>query len=173
MIITYHGDQCFKIQSGKFALITDPLPRFKGDVTLITTPQTDPEWPPVPHQFAGPGEYEAHGIPIRGFASNKGNTAYITTIDSIRLCFLGGATNLDQEAQEKITDAIDILFVPTGIDQKIIKQLQPKIVIPSYAKSISLTAFLKAVEQTATPQDKLTIKHKDLPAKLTVTPLKA
>ena len=66
------------------------------------------------------------------------------------------------EIAEQLED-VDILFIPiTEQSEKIIKQLEPKIVIPA---SPDYQQLLKAFNQKAEPQEKLTIKKKDLEGK--------
>src|SRR3989344_7668906 len=91
MVINYCGEKCFKIQSGKVSLVVDPLPRFKGDITLLTGPWKDAakEWPPVEGQIYGPGEYEKLEVEINGFPMRGTQTAYTLVMEEIRLCFLG------------------------------------------------------------------------------------
>ena len=77
----------------------------------------------------------------------------------------------------------DILFVPAsgapflGVAEaaKLIRQLKPKIVIPSLfkvsglkRKAGDLKDFFKEMDQGPKAQDKLVIKKKDLPSKLEV-----
>ena len=71
MVINYCGEKCFKIQSGKLGIVSDPLPRFKGNIVLFTQP-IDLEkmaWPPTANQISGPGEYEIKGVNISGYNS--------------------------------------------------------------------------------------------------------
>ena len=56
---------------------------------------------------------------------------------------------------------------------KVIKQIQPKIVIPSYKKPDELKEFLKEVEKKAEPEEKLVIKKKELTPGTKVVVLKA
>ncbi len=164
MVINYCGEKCFKIQSGKVSLVVDPLPRFKGDITLLTGPWKDAakEWPPVVGQIYGPGEYEMLEVEISGWPMKGTQTAYSLVMEEIRLCFLGdGGEEIDPTILEKLGD-VDILFAPAGISAKSIKQIQPKIVIPFYKKPEQLKEFLKEVEQKSEPQEKLVIKKKEI-----------
>ena len=131
----------------------------------------------------GPGEYEIKDVFIKGFKSEskyKGedriNTIYTVNLENMNLCFLGALSTKDlpSEVAESIDD-IDILFVPVGADgvlspadaSKLAVKLEPKLVIPLYFNdSAALKAFLKeAGEESQKPQDKLTIKKKDLDGK--------
>ena len=76
---------------------------------------------------------------------------------------------LGSEIQEEIGTP-DILFIPVGggnvIDEekavKIINQIEPRIVIPMHYKKPD--DFLKEIGEKVQPEEKLTIKKKDLPS---------
>jgi L-ascorbate metabolism protein UlaG (beta-lactamase superfamily) len=128
----------------------------------------------------GPGEYEIKDVFIKGFKSeskyggeDRLNTIYTVNLENMNLCFLGAHSNKDlpSEVAEAIDD-VDILFVPVGDDgvlspadaNKLAVKLEPKLIIPLYfGNNAALKAFLKeAGEEDAKPQDKLTLKKKDL-----------
>ncbi|MDP1625204.1 MAG: MBL fold metallo-hydrolase [bacterium] len=128
----------------------------------------------------GPGEYEIKGVFIKGFKTEskyKGeeriNTVYTVNLENMNLCFLGAISSkeLPSEVAESIDD-IDILFVPVGAEgslspadaSKLAVNLEPKLIVPLYFDDkAALKAFLKeAGEEAQKPQDKLTIKKKDL-----------
>jgi len=169
MVINYCGENCFKIQSGKLSVIIDPVPRFKGDIVLKTAIS---HLPPLAtgNEIAGPGEYEMQGVEITGWSAGdkKNQTVYLVKMEGINLCFLGTASeNLAPNLLEKLGE-VDILFVSTAVNSKTIKQIQSKIIIPSYEKPDALKTFLKNLEQKPSPQEKLTIKKKGLPDKTKV-----
>lgn len=195
MIITYHGEGCFRIQSGDFSLVVDPTSeRFKADITLRTLapqgePATGPLRPGNPHEITTAGEYEISGVMVRGFqlpdGSNTPTTrksrefkiAYAVQWEEMRLGFLGRASEmLDPETLEQFAD-IDILFIPLDAPYlsgeaaaKIVKQLEPRIVIPTLSKNPK--SLLKELGQTAEPTEKLSIKKKELGTGLKVVWLK-
>jgi hypothetical protein len=161
-------------------LISTNLPDFNG---IDQASRGDKE----PFAITGPGEYEIGGIFIRGFLSNTKydgkdsiNTIYLLNLEGMNLCFLGALSSIssiDSQALEALDD-IDILFVPIGGDgvltpaeaNKIAVQLEPKIIIPThYGDGLSATAlksFLKeGGEEGIKPEDKLTLKKKDLEGK--------
>ena len=141
-----------------------------------------------PFIIDGPGEYEVKGMRITGIASyhdkKKGeerglNTIYLIKVDGIRTCHLGDL------GQEKLTDSqleaigdIDVLMIPVdGVYTlsareavKIVKQIEPGIVIPMHYKLPGLTEKLADVKDFLKeaglngekPVDKLTLKKKDL-----------
>ncbi len=138
--------------------------------------------------ITGPGEYEFRSIVIRGIPSfhddkkgaKKGkNTIYAIEWEDMRLVHLGdyGEAELRSEVQEAIGTP-DILFVPVGggdtIDAemaaKLVSQIEPRIIVPMHYKISGLKdklegveAFLKEMGEKAPPEDRLTIKKKDLP----------
>ena len=141
----------------------------------------------------GPGEYEYKGVTIQGIASfhdnqsgkkHGANTIYRVEIEDIALLHMGdfGENELRPEVKEKIGN-IDIVFLPIGADSvmdpetaaEIANQIEPKIIIPmhynleSEAKQKSLLKeFLDETgAHNVKPEEKLTIKKKELPEKET------
>ncbi len=141
-----------------------------------------------PFLIEGPGEYEIKGVSVQGIPAFHDNsqgkergkmTIYTIGAEEMRLCHLGdlGQKELTDEQVEEIGE-IDILFAPVGghpLDAKaaseIISQIEPRIVIPMHynlpgvkPENETVEKFLKVmgVEKTE-PQEKLTIKQKDLP----------
>ncbi len=199
MVITFYGEGCFKVQSGDLVVLTDPFdkntgltpPRFKSDITLktltlipIIDQQIDES---IGHPIWGPGEYNIKDVNINGFllsgeSSEKFlKTVYLAEVENIKLCFLGHISEAPEPAILERLGEIDILFIPAGgapfINQKsaakLIKQIQPKIVVPCFFKipSLKRTAdkletFLDEFNGSKTKesegQDKLVIKKKDL-----------
>lgn len=146
-----------------------------------------------PFVIASPGEYDIKGVKVRGifsFHDNEGgkergtNTIYIIGIENMRLCHLGdlGQKELNEEQLEDIGN-VDILMVPVGghrtLDAEwasgVIKQIEPKIVIPMHYKVPSLNIDLDSVDKFLKEMgadkkeavEKLTIKKRELPAEET------
>ena len=170
------------------------LPNLSDDILLVTHNHKDhnnvKDVKGTPFLVQGPGEYEVKGVFIQGIPSfhddkegkEKGqNTIYIIEAEDMRFCHLGdlGQKQLKDEQLEKI-DSVDVLMIPVGgeytIDstsaQKIISQIEPKIVIPMhYAlpklkfKLDEVSKFLKTMgkKDEIAPVDKLTIKQSALP----------
>jgi len=143
----------------------------------------------TPFLIQGPGEYEVKEVFIQGIPSfhddkegkERGlNTIYMIEAEDLRFCHLGdlGQKQLTDEQLEKI-DRVDVLMIPVGgeytIDssaaQKIISQIEPKIVIPMHyalpklkMKLDEVAKFLKSMgKNSVTPQDKLIVKMSTLP----------
>lgn len=200
MVITWLGQACFKIQSGELVIVIDPFskeigltpPRFRSDLVLITHGHYDhsnaESLTGDPLVISGPGEYEAKGTYIKGAetfhdaaqGSIRGlNTAYVIQLEDLCLAHLGdfGEKEIRSETLETLGD-VDILMIPVGgtytIDgekaAEIVKQIEPRIVIPMHYKipllKISLSGaenFLKELGAAdKEPQEKLVVKKKDL-----------
>src|SRR3989344_628819 len=135
-----------------------------------------------PFVVRGPGEYEVKGVAVRGFGvptrygkSATINTIYSIALEGMNLCFLGalGAADIPAAAKQEL-DQIDILFVPVGggdvLDHaaayKLAVSLGPKVIVPMHYDASTLKSFLKEAGAEGTkPQEKLTVKRKDLEGK--------
>jgi len=198
MIITYHGKQFFKIQHGDTIFACNPISkefkmpsgkstRFGATVALVTTelPECNGTEQVTyagkdPFVIQGPGEYEIGGIFIRGIYNEthiknetKVNTAYFTTIDNIKIGFLGYMSGKLSGDIKEAAEGVDILFVPVGEDvdgqmnahdaHAAVVSLEPKIVIPMGYNEKTLPLFLKeAGVKMRDSIEKLTVKRKDL-----------
>ena len=189
MILTYHGGDFVKAQSGDTIVAVNPISKssklktskFGADVALISTNDADHNGveevtfgTKIPFVASGPGEYETKDIFIKGFTSEgeRGsiNTIYSVLFDGIHLCFLGAIISDDlKDATEELSD-IDILFVPISslgaeAAEKISTKLEPKLIVP-LGSDAEIKAFLKEAGESAPEKmEKLTIKKKDLEGK--------
>ena len=129
-----------------------------------------------------PGEYESHGVFVQGvLASDSTTTMYYLEIERLKVVFLGALNNGTlSEAQQEVLEDPDILIIPVGGGQvigakqaaQIVKQLEPRLVIPMHYKTTGVKAklpdtpdmFLKelGVKDVETVE-KLKITTKDLP----------
>jgi hypothetical protein len=191
MILTYHGKDFIKAQSGDTIMAVNPISKssklkttkFGADVALISTIDADHNGieevtfgTKVPFVAVGPGEYETKDIFIKGFLSEgedkKINTIYTALFDGINLCFLGAlaSSDLPEEAVESLID-IDILFVPVSdalpADKayKLAVSLEPKLIIP-LGDEADVKKFVKEAGGSSPEKtEKLTLKKKDLDGK--------
>ncbi|MBI3442262.1 MAG: MBL fold metallo-hydrolase [Candidatus Sungbacteria bacterium] len=202
MIITRYGHSCFKIQSGDLVLVTDPFakdigltpPRMRAGIVTISHGHFDHNNTETlggePFIVDSPGEYETSGVYIHGIetfhdsahGAERGlNTMYTINIEDLTIAHLGdfGEDALRPETADEIGD-VDILMIPVGgtytVDAKqaakIVKQLEPRFVIPMHyaVKGLSfkidgVDLFLKEMGAgTVTPVEKFTIKKKDIGA---------
>lgn len=166
--------------------------RFGADIALVSLNDKDMNGVDTvahgdkkPFAVTGPGEYEIKGIFIKGFKSDSHyggskeariNTIYSITLEGMNLCFLGAIDSKDLSAEIKeALDDIDVLFVPIGgslspaTAYELAVKLEPRLIIPmqySDASDKNLKTFLKeAGEEGIKPEDKLTLKKKDLEGK--------
>ncbi|MDP2629751.1 MAG: MBL fold metallo-hydrolase [Candidatus Harrisonbacteria bacterium] len=201
MTIQWYGEGCFKIQSSDTVILIDPVdkstglsaPRFKHDILMKTSlealsPEKDfAREESEAYVIYGPGEYEIQGVQITGWPLKKDlesgslNSIFRVKMEDLRLGFLGGLASFNEpEMLEELGD-IDILFIPGGntpyLSQgeaaKLVRQIEPRMVIPSHIKAKGLKrksqgpeAFLKELSLSAQPQEKITIKFKDLTEKM-------
>lgn len=182
-------------------------PRFKTDVVIKTlmTPLSPEDEKPVAANdqdatiggseavvIAGPGEYEVKGIQITGWPLMKSSgkdvlrSIFKIKTDDISVGLLGHLSAFnDPEILEELGD-VDILIIPGGgepyIKQadaaKLIRQIEPRMVIPSFfkvpglkRKSEDVAEFLKELGMKSEPADKVSIKHKELGDKMQVAVL--
>lgn len=138
MIITYFGEQFFKIGQGEMVLAFNPVSKtakssvsahFGSDIAFITTNyslfngvEQLSHGERMPFIISGPGDYEVKDVFVKGVMSKaiiSGkdyiNTIYSFTLDNIKVAFLGALADseISKEAQEVI-DSPDILFIPIG-----------------------------------------------------------
>lgn len=191
MILTYHGGDFVKAQSGDTIVAINPISKsskqkttkFGADVALISVNDADHNGveevtfgTKIPFVASGPGEYEVKNIFIKGFGSkgvkDKINTIYSVNFDGMHLCFLGALANEDlpEDAVEDLSE-IDILFTPTNGTltpaklYKLATALEPKLIIP-LGEDADIKAFLKEAGESASEKtEKLTLKKKDLDGK--------
>lgn len=190
MILTYHGGDFVRAQSGETIVAVNPISKssklkttkFGADVALISTNDADHNGVEevtfgnkIPFVASGPGEYEVKDIFIKGLHSKgekeKVNTIYSVQFDGIHLCFLGALASdeIPEDALEELAE-IDILFTPTNGAlspaklYKLATALEPKLIIP-LGGDADTKAFLKEAGESAEKMEKLTIKKKELEGK--------
>ena len=200
MTITWYGQSCFRLEAKEGSILIDPFdkeiglkpPRIKDDVVLVTHQHHDhnaiADANPEAFIIQNPGEYENHGIAIRGiqsFHDNKEgterglNTIYVLKAEDLNICHLGDLGHVLTDHQVEDIGDIDILMIPVGgtytIDAKtaveVINQIEPKIVIPMHYKvDASLNKvldgpekFMKELGLTPEKVEKYKIAKKSLP----------
>lgn len=162
MELTYFGANCLRVVTKKAQIVVDdnleqlgqkPVTK-PGDISLKTFKDiADHE---SRFKIDMPGEYETAGVVIHGIAARAHmdeegkHSAVIYTVeaDGIRLAILGHIfPDLSEDQLEQI-GMVDIAIVPVGgngytLDGvgalKIIKAIEPKIIIPSHYADKSLT----------------------------------
>lgn len=183
MIITHQGGNYFKIQAGDLAILVDPENQrsYRGTQIIVNTikpalaekPEEGSEIQPV--WIDNQGEYEVKGIRVQGWSTGfnpktkREHTAYRILFDEISIVILGALTEpISPEIISELSDT-DIVIAPAGgapylaqhAVAKIIRQMEPGMVIPSLYKDVK--PFLKELDRTDTkPEEKLVIKKKDI-----------
>jgi L-ascorbate metabolism protein UlaG (beta-lactamase superfamily) len=164
MVINYFGNGCFRLQSGDTSILVNPENgRLKADIILRTIISTE-EGPETDSgdsaTIAFPGEYEVKGIEIVGFPIVAESTEKFVLLGHL-------SAPIDATLVEEFGDP-DVLILPVGgghflepaIAAKIAKQLEARIVIPSFYKNSD--EFLKALGKKADVVEKFVFKQKDL-----------
>lgn len=179
MIINYFGQNCFRLQSGEKSILVDPISqRLKADIVLRTIIPTNFSLSLPPNEFAFAGEYEAGGIEIYGFQVESESTdKFVKTIfmvfwEDIKFVFLGPISKILEEDFIDEISAPDVLFIPAsgkpfireeeGV--KLIKILEPRIIIPSFFER-EPKEFFKLLSQKPQAQEKFVFKKKDIISK--------
>lgn len=162
------GARC---QVGDFVMLVNPASERKANLILRTKIELPISFPLSPEVVAGAGEYEISGVRVKGVNLDKDsqalNTFYAAELEGIRLAFLGELG--DQPAGEPLgkLGTVDILFFSAGSSKlntkqitTLIKQVDPKIIIPTDDKTAKLLA--EGLGQKVKVEEKLVIKKKDL-----------
>lgn len=181
MVINYFGNGCFRLQSGETSVLVNPENnRLKADVTLKTLTATaadaaadrDERTDEVVISFAG--EYEEKEIEILGFPVPEESTekflktAYAVLWEGMKFVFLGHLSKpMDATLMEEFSEP-DVLILPVGgghflepeVAAKIAKQLEARVVIPSFYKDPA--EFVKAIGKKAEEMDRFVFKQKDI-----------
>jgi L-ascorbate metabolism protein UlaG (beta-lactamase superfamily) len=200
MEISWLGHSCFRLKGNQATVITDPYPPNLGyklgklTASIVTVSHQHPGHSYVegvgggPRVVKGPGEYEISGVLIMGIAtfhdSEKGavrgkNTAYHMEIDEIAVCHLGDLGNVLTSEQVEELDNVDVLLLPVGgvstinapLAAEVVRQLEPKVVIPMHYKTPVLKRELESVDRflkeigakDVAPQPKLSVTKSNLP----------
>ncbi len=200
MDISWLGHSCFRIKGSHAIVITDPYSPSLGyslgkpTARIVTVSHQHSGHAYVrgisgePRLVIRPGEYEISGVLIIGIATfhdgEKGrkrgrNTVYVMEIDEISVCHLGDLGHVLTAEQVEEIDNVDVLLLPVGgvstIDApmaaEVVRQLEPKVVIPMHYKTQALSRELEPVERflkeigvkEVNPQPKLSFTRSSLP----------
>ena len=176
MHFSWYGQSCFKIQAKDATIIVDPFdygvtglnpPRSKADVVVYSHRHGDHagEYKQADFAIVGPGEYEVKGVHFYGFPvphdGENGkrlgfSSAFLIETEDLKVLHLGdlGAKNLTSEQIEELGD-VDIVLVPVGgiytLDaedaEKLVRQIEPHVVIPMHYAVPKLKLKLDGVEK--------------------------
>lgn len=187
MQISWLGYSAFKITSNGGTIITDPIDsasNFKihkqgADLVVASKAGADNEsvMSGTPFIITDPGEYEVKSVFVHG-VEDGGALVYMITIEDMQIAYLGAFPSRDlSEVHVALLEGADILIVPVGGGNvakasdaaKIISQVEPRIVIPSYfsvsgSKGLdNISVFLKEYSAVHETVEKLKVGKKDLP----------
>ena len=175
MDVTWLGHSCFRIKGSQAVIVTDPYPPDLGyspgklTAGIVTVSHQHPSHSYVqgiggePRLVTGPGEYEISGVLIIGIATfhdadgggKRGkNTVYLMEVDGISVCHLGDLGHALTAGQAEEIDDVDVLLLPVGgvstvdapMAAEVIRQIEPKAVIPMHYKTPVLNRELEPVE---------------------------
>jgi L-ascorbate metabolism protein UlaG (beta-lactamase superfamily) len=198
--IAWLGHSCFRIKGSNAVIITDPFPPDLGytlgklTANIVTLSHEHPSHSYVqgiggePRIIKGPGEYEISGVLIIGIAAfhdtQRGqargkNTVYVMEIDGVSVCHLGDLGHVLSSEQVEEIGNVDVLLLPVGgrstinstLASEVIRQLEPKAVIPMHYKTPSIKreldpvdVFLKEMGMgQIEPRPKLSLSKSNLP----------
>ena len=200
MEISWLGHSCFKLKGRKATVITDPYSPDLGyslgkpTANIITVSHQHPGHAYTegiggnPRAVNAPGEYEISGVLVIGIATfhdkDRGkirgkNTIYLIEIDEVSICHLGDLGHVLTAEQVEELGNIDVLLLPVGgnstinapVAAEIVRQLEPKVVVPMHYKTEALNRELEPVARflkeigahDVTPQAKLSFTKSNLP----------
>ena len=190
MKINRISESCLKIlvrpkKGKKINILIDPFNgriKTKIDILLLTEAgRKTITCKGKPFLISGPGEYEVQDVFIRGISARKSKeqnqsdlTIYTIESGRMRTCYLGhfGQRELTSRQLETI-GAVDVLIVPVAEAllgkeiQKIVSQVEPKVIIPIEYKKKKLKAklrdFLKEMGIKKIEQEKgINLKRKEI-----------
>jgi L-ascorbate metabolism protein UlaG (beta-lactamase superfamily) len=182
-------------------VVTDPYPPDLGyslgkpTAHIVTVSHQHPNHVYVqgvggePRLITGPGEYEIRDVLVIGVATfhdaekgrNRGkNTVYLMEIDEVAVCHLGDLGHVLTADQVEEIGNVDVLLLPVGgvstitapIAAEVVRQLEPKAVVPMHYKTPAISWELESVERflkeigvkQLEPQPKLSFTKSSLPA---------
>ena len=196
MDINWLGHSCFKIRGRQASIVTDPYPPDLGyslgkpTADIVTVSHQHPSHNyhqgvgGEPRLITGPGEYEIAGVLIIGIATfhdaeggqKRGkNTIYLMDVDGVAICHLGDLGHVLTAEQVEEIDDVDMLLLPVGgvstinasMAAEVIRQLEPKVVVPMHYKTPVLNRELGPVEKFL---KEMGIERLDSQPKLSLTP---
>jgi L-ascorbate metabolism protein UlaG (beta-lactamase superfamily) len=206
MELHWLGHSCFRIKGSRTTVITDPYSPNLGYslgklvANIVTVSHQHPGHANIagidgaPKIVCGPGEYEIAGVLIIGMPTyhdqvegkERGkNTIYVMDVDEVTICHLGDLGHALTAGQVEEIGKVDVLLLPVGgvstIDataaSKIVRQLEPRVVVPMHYKTEVLPWELEPVDKflkemgvkEVIPQSKLSLTRSSLPSNMQVS----
>jgi len=205
MEISWLGHSCFRIKGTQGIVITDPYSPQSGysldkpTAKIVTVSHQHPGHSYVqgisgePRLITKAGEYEIGGITVLGVityhdgegGSKRGrNTAYLIEVDDVAICHLGDLGHVLTGRQVEEIGNVNVLLLPVGgvstinasMAAEVVRQLEPKIVVPMHYKTPVLGRELEPVDKflkemgvkNVTTQPSLSVSKSTLPENLQV-----
>jgi L-ascorbate metabolism protein UlaG (beta-lactamase superfamily) len=176
MKISWLGHASFLLEMGNYKLVTDPAgekvsyPNYKGKVDIVTVSHEHFDHNAIdtlngePVIIRKPGISKINGLTIQGIEtfhdrnggmSRGSNTVFKIVAEDITVVHLGDLGHPLEKRHIKEIGLPDVLLLPVGgvytIDAddafEVVKQLNPRIVIPMHYKTPSLSFNLAPVEE--------------------------
>ncbi|APV43519.1 L-ascorbate metabolism protein UlaG, beta-lactamase superfamily [Dehalogenimonas formicexedens] len=210
MEIKYLGHSCFRIKGKNTTVITDPFAPELGftpgkqtaNIVTVSHQHNGHNYTSgVSGEFrvvSRPGEYEIGDAILIGLPSfhdsEKGllrgkNVIFVISVDDVVICHLGDLGEPLSESKAEELGNVDILLVPVGDMSalnannaaRLVRQIEPAIVIPMHYKLPQGTRELEPVEKFlgemgssgVVPQPKLVVTKANLPLPTQVVVLEA
>jgi L-ascorbate metabolism protein UlaG (beta-lactamase superfamily) len=210
MEINWYGYSCFRLKGKNTTVITDPFtPELgysleKASANIVTVSHGHPNHSNTqaiggnPRIISRPGEYEIGGVLIIGISTPHDvepggtlgkNTAYAIEVDDVTIAHLGDLGQPLTSNQIEELGNVDVLMIPVGGGNTIsasqaaslVRNIEPKLVIPMHYKTLTLTKELDAVDKflkemgvtESVPQPKITVTRATLPPTTQVMVLSA
>jgi len=170
MELQYYGGNCLKITTKKATIVVDDNLAQLGqktivkenDIALRTSPKLIPEHK-ARFSAETPGEYEiagvvVHGIAARAHMDSEGEQSaviYVVGKEDIKIAILGHIYPELSDDQVEQIGHVDVAVVPMGNSGytmdgigalKVIKQIEPKVVIPTHYADKALKYKVPQVE---------------------------
>jgi L-ascorbate metabolism protein UlaG (beta-lactamase superfamily) len=205
MDITWLGHSCFRIKGSRATIVTDPYSKDLGyslgkpNARIVTISHEHPGHCYAegvggqPRVVRRPGEYEISDVLIIGIATfhdreggkKRGkNTVYLMEIDEVAVCHLGDLGHVLTNEQIEDIGNVDVLLLPVGgvstinapLAAEVVRQLEPKVVIPMHYKTPALKWELEPVDRflkemgakQVSSQPKLSVSKSNLPPNIQV-----
>jgi len=210
MEIKYLGHSCFRIKGKNTMVITDPyapelgfsLGKQTANIVTVSHQHSGHNYSAgvtgEPRVVSRPGEYEIGDAILIGLPSfhdsEKGlirgkNVIFVISVDDLVICHLGDLGEPLTESKVEELGNVDILMIPVGDMSalnannaaRLVRQIEPAIVIPMHYKLPQGTRELEPVERflgemgasAVMPQPKLVITKANLPLPTQVVVLEA
>ena len=176
MDINWLGYSCFRIRGSHVVVVTDPCPpdlgyslgKPKANIVTVSHQHAGHSYVQgvggEPRAVAGPGEYEISDVLIMGMTTfhdaDRGeqrgkNTVYLMDVDEVSICHLGDLGHVLTVEQVEDVGSVDVLLLPVGgvstinasMAAEVVRQIEPKVVIPMHFKTPALSRELEPVER--------------------------